>query len=183
MIICITGKMAAGKNFISSQYEKKGWLCIDADVQVHSAIEKAAPEILKAFEKESAEAKIPLQNPNGTLNRRNLGKLIFPSPVLLKRQESIIYPIIIEETRKIIAENKSRNIVLNATVLFKTPELLEMCGKIIFVKASFFVRLKRALKRDKMPLRQILSRFWAQRNLLSMYRKSGIPIEFVKNNF
>ena len=175
--------MAAGKNFISSQYEKKGWLCIDADQQVHSAIEKAAPEILKAFEKEAAEAKIPLKNPDGTLNRRNLGKLIFPVPELLKKQESIIYPIIIEESKKIIAENKDRDIVLNATVLFKTPELLKMCGKIIFVKANFFVSLKRAAKRDRMPLRQILSRFWAQRNLLSMYRQSGIPVEILSNNF
>lgn len=174
--------MAAGKNFISSQYEKKGWLCLDADEQVHGAIKTATPEILKAFEKQAAAENISLQNPDGTLNRRNLGRLIFPHPELLKKQESIIYPIIIEETKKIIKENEERNIILNATVLYKTPELLKMCDKIIFVRASFFTRLKRALKRDKMPLRQILSRFWTQRNLFSKYKNAGIPIEIVNNN-
>ncbi len=174
--------MAAGKNFISSQYEKKGWICLDADEQVHHAIKTATPQILKAFEKEAAAENIPLKNPDGTLNRRNLGKLIFPRPELLKKQESIVYPIIIEETKKIIKENEGRNIVLNATVLYKTPKLLEMCDKIIFVKARFFVRLKRAIKRDKMPLRQILSRFWTQRNLFSKYEDAGIPIEIVDNN-
>ena len=134
--------MAAGKNFISSQYEKKGWLCLDADEQVHGAIKTATPEILKAFEKQAAAENISLQNPDGTLNRRNLGRLIFPHPELLKKQESIIYPIIIEETKKIIKENEARNIILNATVLYKTPELLKMCDKIIFVKATFFTRLK-----------------------------------------
>ena len=182
MIICVTGQMAAGKNFISSQYEKNGWLCLDADEQVHSAIKTATPQIIKAFEKEAAAENISLQNPDGTLNRRNLGKLIFPHPELLKKQESIIYPIIIEETKKIIKENEGRNIVLNATVLYKTPELLRMCRKIIFVKASFFVRLKRAIKRDKMPLPQILSRFWTQRNLFSRYKNAGIPIEIINNN-
>lgn len=174
--------MAAGKNFISSQYEKKGWLCLDADEQVHGAIKTATPEILKAFEKQAAAENISLQNPDGTLNRRNLGHLIFPHPELLKKQESIIYPIIIEETKKIIKENEERNIILNATVLYKTPELLKMCDKIIFVKATFFTRLKRAVKRDKMPLRQILSRFWTQRNLFSKYKNAGIPIEIVNNN-
>ncbi len=174
--------MAAGKNFISSQYEKKGWICLDADEQVHRAIKTATPQILNAFEKEAAAENIPLKNPDETLNRRNLGKLIFPHPELLKKQESIVYPIIIEETKKIIKENEGRNIVLNATVLYKTPELLRMCHKIIFVKASFFVRLKRAIKRDKMPLPQILSRFWTQRNLFSRYKNAGIPIEIINNN-
>lgn len=174
--------MAAGKNFISSQYEKKGWICLDADEQVHRAIKTATPQIIKAFEKQATAENISLQNPDGTLNRRNLGKLIFPHPELLKKQESIVYPIIIEETKKIIKENENRNIILNATVLYKTPELLEMCNKIIFVKTNFFVRLKRAIKRDKMPLRQILSRFWAQRNLFSKYKNAGIPIEIVDNN-
>lgn len=174
--------MAAGKNYISSLYEKNGWLCLDADEQVHNAIKTATPEILKAFEKQAAAENISLQNPDGTLNRRNLGRLIFPRPELLKKQESIIYPIIIEETKKIIKENCGKNIILNATVLYKTPELLKMCDKIIFVKARFFVRLKRAIKRDKMPLRQILSRFWTQRNLFSKYKNTGLPIETVDNN-
>lgn len=182
MIICITGQMAAGKNFITSQYEKKGWLCLDADEQVHSAIKKAAPQILKEFEKQAATENITLKNPDGTLNRRNLGKLIFPHPELLKKQESIVYPIVIEETKKIIKENSGRNIILNATVLYKTPELLKMCDKIIFVKANFFVRLRRAIKRDRMPLRQILSRFWTQKNLFSEYKNTGIPLEIVDNN-
>ncbi len=174
--------MAAGKNFITSQYEKKGWLCLDADEQVHRAIKTATPEILKAFEKEASAENISLKNPDGTLNRRNLGRLVFPHPELLKKQESIIYPIIIEETKKIINENKDKNIILNATVLYKTPELLKMCNKIIFVKARFFTRLKRAIKRDKMPLFQILSRFWAQKKLFSKYKNAAIPIEIVNNN-
>ena len=96
MIICVTGPMAAGKNYICSKYEKEGWLCLDADKQVHKAIEKAVPEILKAFSKEAGEKGITLENPDGSLNRRELGKLIFGNPELLSRQEKIVYPYLIE---------------------------------------------------------------------------------------
>ena len=41
--------MAAGKNYICSQYEKQGWLSIDADKTVHKAIEIATSAIKKAF--------------------------------------------------------------------------------------------------------------------------------------
>lgn len=173
--------MAAGKNYITSQYEKNGWLSIDADKMVHSAINKASSLIIESFTEEAEKAGINLLNPDGSLNRRNLGSLIFPRPDLLKKQESIVYPIIIEETKAFIKNNPEKNIILNATVLYKTPELLDLCEKIVFVQAPFFTRLKRAVQRDKMPLKQILRRFWTQRKLLQEYNKSGKKIEIIKN--
>lgn len=180
-IICITGPMAAGKNYICSQYEKEGWLSLDADKQVHKAIELASPMIQISFRREAEEAGINISNPDGSLNRRALGKLLFSRPELLARQEEIVYPYIIEETKAFIASNPEKNIILNATVLFKTPELMGMCEKILFVTAPFFTRIRRARKRDNLPVKQILERFWAQRDLLKEYKKTGIPITIVNN--
>ena len=180
-IICITGPMAAGKNYICSQYEKQGWISIDADKTVHKAIEIATPAIKKAFSEDAKKANLELLNKDGSLNRRNLGALIFPNPELLAKQESIVYPIIIEETKKIISQNKGKNIILNATVLYKTPELLNLCEKIIFVTAPLAVRFIRARKRDKMPFCQIIQRFKSQKNLLKKYQETGIPVEILIN--
>lgn len=174
--------MAAGKNYICSQFEKEGWLCLDADKQVHKAIQMATPLILTSFEKEAEEKGICLTNPDGTLNRRALGALIFSDPELLRRQENLVYPYLIEETKQFIAEHPGQKIILNATVLYKVPELLDLCQKIIFVTAPFLTRLRRARKRDHLPYKQILSRFWAQRNLLKEYKKSGISLEILRNN-
>lgn len=173
--------MAAGKNFISQKYENLGWLSIDEDKQVHFAIEKATPQILKAFEQEAENANISLLNADSSLNRRNLGKLIFSHKNLIAKQESIVYPIITEETKKIIATNPEKNIILNVVALYKIPELLNMCEKIIFVTAPLLKRLCRAKKRDALPISQILQRFWSQRGLLNEYKKFNIPIEIVKN--
>lgn len=180
-VICITGPMAAGKNYICSQYEKEGWLSLDADKQVHKAIQMATPLILQSFKKEAEEAGIELANPDGSLNRRALGALLFSTPELLTRQENLVYPYLIEDTKEFIAANPQKNIILNATVLYKVPELLKLCEKIIFVTAPVFTRLCRAIKRDHLPVKQILRRFWAQKNLLKMYEETGIPVEILQN--
>lgn len=173
--------MAAGKNYICSQYEKQGWLSKDADKDVHKAIELAKSDILTAFEPKAKEMNLQIQNADGTLNRKELGKLLFSSPELLKQQEQIVYPYVISITKDFIEANKDKNIILNATLLFKTPELLSLCDSIIYVKANLIKRILRARKRDHLPFLQIFKRFYSQRNLYKEYKKTGIKIETIKN--
>lgn len=177
--------MAAGKNFICAQFEKDGFASLDLDRTAHEAIFLCTPQILEAFGGEAERRGILLLNEDGSLNRRALGQIVFSSPELLAKQESIVYPKIIELTEQFIAKNSGKSVILNATVLFKTPELLSKCGKILFVKANFLKRLVRAKKRDKMPLSQILARFKSQKNLFAEYKnfadEHGIPVEIIKN--
>lgn len=177
--------MAAGKNAVCRILEERGFIALDADRQVHGAIEKAAPEIIKTFSKEANAQNITLTDENGRINRRELGRLLFTSKELLSKQESIVYPVIIEETKRFIQkqqeQKKEADIILNATVLYKTPELLNLCKYIIYVDAPKITRIVRALKRDRMPLRQILSRFATQKGLFSEYKKTGVPIIKITN--
>ena len=177
--------MAAGKNAVCRILEERGFIALDADRQVHGAIEKAAPEIIKTFSKEANAQNITLTDKNERINRRELGRLLFNRPDLLAKQESIVYPVIIEETKRFIQkqqeQKKEADIILNATVLYKTPELLRLCKYIIYVDAPKITRIVRALKRDRMPLRQILSRFASQKNLFSEYKKTGVPIIKITN--
>ena len=185
MILCVTGPMAAGKNAVCRILEERGFIALDADRQVHGAIEKAAPEIIKTFSNEAKAQNITLTDENGRINRRELGRLLFTSKELLSKQESIVYPVIIEETKNFIQKQQELksdvDIILNATVLYKTPELLNLCKYIIYVDAPKITRIVRALKRDRMPLRQILSRFASQKNLFSEYKKTGVPIIKITN--
>ena len=177
--IAVVGQMAAGKNFICSRMEKEGWVCVDADLLVHDAIDIAKDRILDTFIPDAKEHNIKLTKTDGSIDRHELGRLLFSIPDLLEVQESIVYPIIVDQIKKIIEANEKT--VINATVLYKTPELLKLCEKIIFVKAPFIKRLIRARKRDKLTYTQILKRFWVQRKLFSEYEKSGIPIEIIRN--
>lgn len=185
MILCVTGPMAAGKNAVCRILEKRGFIALDADRQVHGAIEKSAPEIIKTFSNEAKAQNITLTDENGRINRRELGRLLFTSKELLSKQESIVYPVIIEETKRFIQKQQElksdADIILNATVLYKTPELLNLCKYIIYVDAPKITRIVRTIKRDRMPLRQILSRFATQKGLFSEYKKTGVPIIKITN--
>lgn len=179
-VIAVTGPMAAGKNFICSQMQKEGWAAVDADILVHDAIEIVKERILDTFIPYAEQQNIKLTRTDGSIDRRALGELLFSFPELLKVQESMVYPIIIQQINEFIANHDKT--IINATVLYKTPELLNQCQKIIFVTAPFFTRLRRARQRDHLSYRQIFQRFHAQRNLLAEYQKSGIPVEIVNNS-
>ena len=178
-IMAVTGPMAAGKNYICKQLEKEGWAAIDADILVHDAIEIAKDRIINTFTPYAEEHKIKIARTDGTIDRRALGQLLFAIPELLKVQESIVYPIITKWIDDFISEHEKT--IINATVLYKTPDILNRCQKILFVTAPLLTRLRRARTRDHLPYRQILRRFWVQRNLLKEYQKTGIPVEIIKN--
>jgi len=180
VIIAVTGPMAAGKNYICKQLEAEGWAAIDADILVHDAIEIARDRIIDTFTPYAEEHKLKIVREDSSIDRRALGQLLFAIPELLKVQESIVYPIITKWIDDFIAEHEKT--IINATVLYKTPEILKRCQKIIFVTAPLLTRLRRARHRDNLPYHQIFRRFHAQRNLLKEYQKSGIPLEIINNH-
>ena len=177
LILAVTGSMAAGKNYVSSLLEKKGFLAIDADKCVHQAIEEAKNQILEAFLPIAKEKNIQIQNPDGTINRKNLGSILFSDEKLLQKQESIVHPKVNEIFNRFIDENPDRNIVLNATVLYKTP-VINRCDAIIFVKAPIITRFFRTKRRDNLPSREIFKRFASQFKIFAKYKflKSDIYI-------
>ena len=179
-IIAVVGPMAAGKNYICSKLKEEGWAAVDADLLVHDAIELVKEKILETFVPYAESQNIKLTKPDGTINRKNLGQLLFSFPELLKIQESIVYPIITKQIENFIDGHDKT--IINATVLYKTPELLARCEKILFVTAPLLTRLRRARRRDHLPFRQIFRRFHAQRHLLREYQKSGITVEIIHNN-
>ena len=177
--IAVTGPMAAGKNYICSQMEKEGWSTVDADLLVHDAIELVKDRILDTFIPYAEQQNLKLKKEDGSIDRRALGQLLFSFPDLLKVQESMVYPIITKWINDFIAEHDKT--IINATVLYKTPDILARCSKVIFVTAPFWTRVRRARHRDHLPYRQIFRRFHAQRHLLQEYQKTGIEIEIIQN--
>ena len=169
LILAVTGSMAAGKNYVSSLLEKRGFLAIDADKCVHQAIEEAKNQILEAFSQIAKEKNIQIQNPDGTINRKNLGIILFSDEKLLSKQESIVHPKVNEIFNRFIDENPEKNIVLNATVLYKTP-VINRCNGIIFVKAPIITRFFRAKKRDNLPSKEIFKRFASQFKIFAKYK-------------
>lgn len=181
MIVCVTGEMAAGKNAVAKIFEERGWASVDFDALVHQAIENVRDKIVAAFSGEAQKRGVAIVNDDGTINRRAIGSLVFSDKALLAKQEAIVYPETERLAKEFIDSHAGKNIILNATVLYKTRELMEMCQAIVFVTAPLFVRLFRAKKRDGMTLAAILRRFRSQRGLYANYKKTGLPIFKINN--
>ena len=177
--------MAAGKNAAAKILEQKGYACIDADLAGHTAVENAREKIFEHFGKEAEKRGILLKNEDKSVNRRALGAIVFESLALLSELESIVYP----ETERIISnfieENKKRpeipGVVVNAAVLYKTPNILSQVQFILYIDAPLILRYFRARKRDRLSPLKILSRFARQKDLFAKYQNSNADIQRVWN--
>ena len=149
MILCVTGPMAAGKNVAASILEKKGFAAIDADVLGHRAVKECTEQILCEFSDEAQKRGVSLLSSDGTLNRRVLGSIVFESRELLARQEQIVYPVIRRLLAEFIRENAGKDIAVNATVLYKLPDMQNIIERILYIDAPLPLRFIRAMKRDK----------------------------------
>lgn len=186
-VFCVTGAMASGKNFVCQEFEKLGFISIDLDKEVHKVLEEKTEDVFAAFESIAEKQGIRIRTENNELDRRALGSLLFNNSQLLKKHESIIYPALTENIKAFIKstnelkENRPKGIILNATVLYKTPKLLDKCDLIVYVQANWIKRFNRARKRDHMNEMHILQRFSAQKNLFEKYKQTGKQIIVVKN--
>ncbi len=180
LVIGLTGKMCAGKNVAADILAEKGFAVIDADAVAHQALEECTSEVLAAFEQLAHERGISIKNADGSINRRELGKLLFPNSELLARQEAILFPKITEIITSFADEHKETHTVINAPLLFKSP-VANLCNFVIIVTAPAVVRLFRARRRDGLSCKRILERFSSQRGLFSQNAIKNTDIFKVRN--
>ncbi|WP_051618120.1 dephospho-CoA kinase [Desulfofundulus thermocisternus] len=146
MIAGLTGGIATGKSTVAGLFRDLGVRIIDFDALAHRVMSpglKAWEEIVKFFG-------TGILNPDRTINRKELGRLVFDDPEKLARLNSIVHPAVFEEDRKITAEILARD--PDAVIIKEIPLLVEagaghLVDKIIVVYASPEVQLQRLLAR------------------------------------
>ena len=150
--IGLTGPTGAGKGYVCSELEKRGFKIIDSDLVARKLTEKGSPllkELQKAFGEDILE--------NGELNRKLLATRAFESREKTDLLNAIMHPAIIDECKRLSAVP----CVLDAPQLFEAKAEND-CYKIICVTASFENRLSRIIERDNISKEQALQRINAQ---------------------
>ena len=143
--IAITGNIASGKSTVEKIIEDNGYKVYDTDKIAHKILENSE-EIKKAF---------------GTIDRKEIAKIVFSNPEKLKLLESIIHPKVKEELLKIFNHNEK-------VVFISVPQLFEsgfdiLFDKIIFVTADENLRKERLIKRNSLTLEEAQKRIDAQK--------------------
>ena len=183
ILIGLSGPSCSGKNTASAILQDYGFYCIDADVVSRKVFAEHEKEILNLFQAEAEKRGINLKNKKG-IDKKAFALLVFSDEELLKKHEDFILPIIEEkiweEIKMAFSEKPERPILLNAPTLHKTS-LIKKCLFILYIDAPFILRLIRAKKRDRLPLKNIWLRFSKQKKFFSQYFFLNADTIVVKN--
>src|SRR5579871_5345071 len=94
----LTGGLASGKSFVGRQLAQLGCLLVQADELGHRVLEPGA----EAYDAVVAEFGSGVLNPDGTINRRALGALVFNQPDRLQKLNSLVHPPVRARTKALI---------------------------------------------------------------------------------
>ncbi|MDR1128058.1 MAG: dephospho-CoA kinase [Treponema sp.] len=171
--IGLTGMYCAGKNYIASLLEKRGFSALDVDRLGHRAIEEEREAILRRFGP-------GILGNGGGIDRKKLGALAFGKSGELAALEAIVHPAVNRLTEQWLLEQEGRPLAINAALLHKSSVFARL-DAVILVTAPWLVRLVRARRRDRLPWAELLRRFYSQRDFISQYLRENTDIYVIGN--
>lgn len=159
-VIGLFGAIGAGKSTIAAYLATRGGCVVDADKLGHSALEN--PGVKAALVDRWGERVL---KPDGTVNRRVVGGLVFADPCERKYLEGLVFPVIGALMGERIAEAKrdpaGRFVVLDAAVMLEAG-WAGACDRILYVDAPRDVRLARLAARSGWSAAEVAAREAAQ---------------------
>ncbi len=145
-VIGLVGAIGAGKSTASRLLAERGGHVIDADALGHEALRQ--PEIVAALVSKWGER---VRKPDGTLDRREIGRIVFADPAERNALEATVFPYIRARTRDEIAAAQANPavafVVLDAAVLLEAG-WGELVDRIVYVDAPRDVRIARLTARS-----------------------------------
>ncbi len=180
-IIGLAGPIAAGKDLVATFLHEKGFMIIDVDKLGHIAIESSKQEIQTLFSPIANTMNLSLFDSDGSINRKNLAKIVFSKKKLLQKHEALLHPkmnrLILNELNK----NPTQSYVINAAILHKFS-VIKDCNIVLFVSANPFLRYKRAKIRNNISKMQFFKTFLSQIEIYSKCKKLNADIYKVNNS-
>lgn len=140
-VIGLTGSIAVGKSTVSRYLTTHGYTVLDADV-----ISKEALNIGTTCYQKVKELFGCIKE-DGTVDRKELGKIVFHHREKRKMLEDIIHPYVIEQIQQGIQNCLDDMIFLDIPLLFEA-HLEYLCDKIIVVYVDEKIQLKRLMNRN-----------------------------------
>jgi len=145
-VIGLVGGIGAGKSTVARCFANRGGLVIDADALGHEALRQ--PEVIAKVAARWGES---VRKPDGSLDRRAIGRIVFGNPTDRNALEEMVFPYITArceaEIGRAMANPEVRFIVVDAAVLFEAGWEQNM-DRIVYVDAPRELRLTRLANRS-----------------------------------
>ena len=160
-ILGLTGGSGTGKSAASAAFTALGCGVIDADLSYRTLCDTCAPmleEIQSVF--------FDVLSPEGKLDRKKLGAIVFADPAKLAQLNAITHPYIRQAARDAFAAHEQAGCAL---CIYDAPVLFEagadaLCDQTCAVLASRDTRIARIMARDMISKEYAALRIDAQQN-------------------
>ena len=157
----LTGSIGVGKSFVASIFVELGCHVLDADQTAREVVMPGTPG-LKALTEAFGEE---ILNPDGTLNRKQLGAVVFNDESQRQRLNHILHPFIIARQDEIMngweAEDPDGIGIIDAALMIESGGYKRF-DKLIVVHCRPEVQLERLMLRDKLSRDEALRRISSQ---------------------
>ncbi len=174
--IGLTGGIGSGKSTAAHRFAALGAHVYHADEISRRSLDPGAAcyeRVISTFGQE-------IVNPDGTINRRRLGEIVFADEAKRRLLNGIIHPYVIDEIFS-CAERDLRNDP-NGIAIFEIPVLFEsgMDARMdanIVVSCEEEIRIRRVMERDQLSREQVIARIRSQMSEEEKIRRADFILE------
>ena len=173
-VIGITGGIGTGKstatNYLQTRYNLPIW---DADIYARSAVAVGSPVLQSIGQRYGKN----ILQPDGTLDRRRLGEIIFSDPHERRWLESYIHPYV-----RTCFETEISHLKADATAVLAIPLLFEagmtdLVTEIWVVSCDRTTQLNRIVTRDRLSESEAIARIASQMSLTDKIAQADVNLD------
>lgn len=171
-VIGVTGNIACGKSAVLEMLAELGAETIDADALVHQMMgpgSTLAPHIGERFGDATISA-------DGSVNRPELGKIVFSDPEGLTDLERIVHPFVVKAMRDAIDRPGPDVLVLDAIKLYEAGIAAE-CDEVWVVNCDRETQIERVMARNDVDRPEAQRRIDAQPPQSGKVARADLVIE------
>jgi dephospho-CoA kinase len=157
-VIGLTGNIATGKSLVGKTLAQLGAEYIDADQLAHQVMARERPawrQIVSIFGEDVLQ-------PDGEIDRRRLGAIVFSDARALVRLEQIVHPEVIACTRERIAASLFGVVVVEAIKLIESGMVSQLCDALWVVTAPREAQIERLMEQRGLSYEDAVLRIDAQ---------------------
>ena len=143
MIISICGKSGSGKSTLAELIVKEFKNAVNLDIDTISHNVLLIPEVKKELVNTFGDVLT-----NDEIDRKKLGRIVFNSTKEMDKLTDITWGWMQKDINSFLDENKDKLIVIDWLLLYKT-DYFDKCDIKILLDIPYSLRMKRAIKRDK----------------------------------
>jgi dephospho-CoA kinase len=176
MNIGLTGGIACGKSTVAAMLAQRGAILIDADQIAREVVLPGTPALARIAERFGPE----VLTPEGALNRKRLGAIVFGDEAARRDLEAILHPpiraLMRERKERFEREAPDKLVVLDIPLLYES-KLEAMVDRVMVVYCPRELQLERLVRRDGLTPEQAEARLAAQLPIEDKRKLADIVID------